>query len=87
VGYGVPGPVISLIWSGSALIVVGLLTIAGGLLWPGSGQYALGVWILVSAAASVVVGHPTNFLVLALAGGGGFVVLAVVSRLRMRQGA
>lgn len=87
VGYGVPGPVISLIWSGSALIVVGLLTIAGGLLWPGSGQYALGVWILVSAAASVVVGHPANFLVLALAGGGGFVVLAVVSRLRMRRGA
>ena len=86
-GYGVPGPVISLIWSGSALTVVGLLTITGGLLWPGSGQYALGVWILVSAAASVVVGYPANFLVLALAGGGGFIVLAVVSRRRMRRGA
>jgi len=86
-GYGVPAPVVSLIWSGSALVVVGLLTLAGGLLWPGSGQYALGVWILVSAAVSVVVGYPANFLVLALAGGGGFVVLAVVAHLRTRRGA
>jgi hypothetical protein len=87
VGYGVPAPVISLIWSGSALVVVGLLMLAGGLLWPGSGQYALGVWILISAAVSVVVGYPANFLVLALAGGGGFIVLAVVAHLRMRRGA
>lgn len=82
VGYGVAPPVISLIWSGSALVVVGLLAIAGGLLWPGSGQYALGVWMLISAAVSVAVGYPANFAVLALAGGGGFIVLAVVMRVR-----
>lgn len=81
-GLGLPAPVVSLLWSSSALVLVGLLMIAGGLLWPGSGQYALGVWMLVSAALSVVVGYPSNFLVLALGGGGGFVVLAVVDRVR-----
>ena len=52
------------------------------MLWPGSGQYALGVWILLSSALSVLVGYPANFLVLALAGGGGLVVMAVVARAR-----
>ncbi|WP_433787709.1 hypothetical protein ACQPX6_12875 [Actinomycetospora sp. CA-101289] len=85
IGLGVAPTTISLIWSSSALIVVGLLTLAGGLLWPGSGQYVLGVWILVSAALSIIVGYPTNFLVLSLAGGGGFVVLALVAWARGRQ--
>jgi hypothetical protein len=76
---------VSLIWSGSALLVVGLLLLAGGMLWPGSGQYALGVWILVSSALSVLVGYPANFLVLAVAGGGGLVVMAAVVHVRGRS--
>jgi hypothetical protein len=82
---GLPVSTVSLIWSGSALLVVGLLLLAGGMLWPGSGQYPLGVWILVSSALSVLVGYPANFLVLALAGGGGLVVMAVVVHVRGRS--
>jgi hypothetical protein len=52
---------------------------------PGSGQYALGVRIVVPSALSVLVGYPANFLVLALAGGGGLVVMAVVARVRSRS--
>jgi hypothetical protein len=85
IGLGVPHETISLIWSSSALVVVGLLTLAAGLLWPGSGQYLLGVWILVSAALSMVVGYPANFLVLSLGGGGGFVVLALLAWSRGRR--
>jgi hypothetical protein len=74
---GVPGPTLSLLWSGSALLVVGLLYLAGGALWNHVPQYVLGVWTLVTAVATVFVGYPANFAVLALAGGGGFIVLGV----------
>jgi hypothetical protein len=79
---GVPGPTLSLIWSGSALLVVGLLYLAGGALGNHGPQYVLGVWTLVTAVATVLVGYPSNFLVLALAGGGGFVVLGVWMHVR-----
>jgi hypothetical protein len=82
---GVPGPTLSLIWSGSALLLVGLLYLAGGALWNHVPQYVLGVWTLATAVATVVVGYPTNFAVLALAGGGGFVVLGVWMHLRSRR--
>ena len=82
---GVPGPTLSLIWSGSALLLVGLLYLAGGALWNHVPQYVLGVWTLVTAVATVLVGYPTNFAVLALAGGGGFVVLGVWMHLRDRR--
>ena len=82
---GVPTPTLSLIWSGSALLVVGLLYLAGGAIWNHVPQYVLGVWTLVTAVATVLVGYPTNFAVLALAGGGGFVVLGVWMHLRDRR--
>lgn len=82
---GVPDPTLSLIWSGSALLVVGLLYLAGGALWNHVPQYVLGVWTLVTAVATVYVGYPANFLVLALAGGGGFVVLGVWLHVRARR--
>jgi hypothetical protein len=82
---GVPGPTLSLIWSGSALLVVGLLYLAGGALWNHVPQYVLGVWTLATAVATVFVGYPSNFLVLALAGGGGFVVLGVWMHVRERR--
>jgi len=82
---GLPPETMSLLWSGDALVLVGVLFLAGGLLWPGSGQYVLGVWILVSAVVAVLVGYPSNFLVLALLGGGGLVVTAVVMHHRLRR--
>jgi hypothetical protein len=36
----------------------------------------VGVWMLLVGAASVFAGAPANFAVLALAGGGGFLVAA-----------
>jgi hypothetical protein len=82
---GVPGPTLSLIWSGSALLLVGLLYLAGGALRNHVPQYVLGIWTLVTAVATVFVGYPANFAVLALAGGGGFVVLGVWMHLAERR--
>ncbi|MEW2501188.1 hypothetical protein AB0878_11950 [Amycolatopsis sp. NPDC047767] len=69
---------ISLLWSGSSLLLTGMLYLAGGMLWQDKLQYGFGVWIIVSGGASVLVGVPGNFLVLCLAGGGGFLVAALV---------
>jgi hypothetical protein len=68
-----------------ALLVVGLLYLAGGALWNHVPQYVLGVWTLVTAVATVFVGYPANFAVLALAGGGGFLVLGVWMHVAARR--
>ena len=81
---GLPAPTLSLMWSGSALLLVGLLYLAGGALRNHVPQYVLGIWTLLTAVATVFVGYPANFLVLALAGGGGFVVLGVWMHLAER---
>lgn len=66
----------AMLWSASALLLAGVLYLAGGTLWRDTAQYALGVWTLLSAAGAVFAGVPGNFAVQALAGGGGFLVLA-----------
>ncbi len=82
---GVPSGLLPLLWSGSALLVVGMLYLAGGMLWKDRVQYGLGAWTLVTGAASVSAGVPVNFAVLSLAGGGGFLVAAVVAQLRNKR--
>ena len=72
----------SLLWSGSALLLVGALYLAGGALWQSPPMYALGVWMLVTGALSVLAGVPGNFLVLALGGGGGMLLTAVYFTVR-----
>ncbi|MDT8916102.1 hypothetical protein [Amycolatopsis sp. PS_44_ISF1] len=69
---------ISVLWSGTSLLVTGVLYLAGGMLWQDKLQYGFGVWIIVCGGVSVLVGVPGNFLVLCLAGGGGFLAAALV---------
>lgn len=75
---GLPVRLKPLLWSGSSLLVVGVLWLAGGMVWHNRVQYALGVWTLMIGAASVLAGVPANFAVLSLAGGGGLLVAAAV---------
>ncbi|MDQ1394426.1 MAG: hypothetical protein QOF30_3403 [Acidimicrobiaceae bacterium] len=79
---GMPTRLAPLLWSGSSLLVVGLLYLAGGIIWSDRVQYGLGVWTLVAGAASVSAGVPANFAVLSLAGGGGFLVAAALGYAR-----
>jgi len=79
------------LWAGSSLLLVGLLNLAGGALYRSAVTYALGVWSMLSATLAALVGAPGSYLVLSLAGGGGFLVLAVALRwapgVRARRGA
>jgi hypothetical protein len=67
-----------------SLLVVGLLYLGGGALWRDRVQYGLGVWILATDAVSVFAGVPGNYLVLSIAGGGGFLVAAAWFAVRRR---
>lgn len=73
------------LWAGSALLLVGLLNLAGGALYRSAVTYAVGVWSMLSAAVATVVGAPGSYLVLSVAGGGGFLVLAVALRVVPRR--
>jgi len=79
---GLPSDLAPLLWTGSSLLAVGLLYLAGGMLWDDRLQYGLGVWVLITGAGSVAAGVSGNFAVLSLAGGGGFLVAATVARVR-----
>ena len=84
---GLTADQVTLLWSGSALLVVGVLYLVGGALWRNWPQYVIGGWMLVTGAGSVFAGVPNNFLVLALAGGGGFLVQAAYYAWRGFRGA
>ncbi|OLZ46598.1 hypothetical protein BS329_30245 [Amycolatopsis coloradensis] len=81
---GLDTELIPLLWSGTALVLTGLMYLAGGMLWQSRVQYGLGVWIIACGAASVLAGGPHNFLVLSVAGGGGFLVASLVFLVRAR---
>jgi hypothetical protein len=79
---GLPDDAVTLLWSGSSLLLVGVLYLAAGALWQDKFQYGLGVWMLVSGAGSVLAGVPGNFAVVSLAGGGGLLLAAGYFALR-----
>jgi hypothetical protein len=82
--HGMSDSAVILLWSASSLLLVGVLQLAGGALWRDTVLYATGVWTMVCAAGAVLVGVPGNFLVLALAGGGGFAAIAGYTAWRRR---
>lgn len=73
---GADDPVMNVLWSAGSGLVVGLLYLAGGAMWQDPVQYGLGVWILLASAAGALAGSPANYLVMSLAGGGGFLLAA-----------
>ncbi|MGD0373888.1 MAG: hypothetical protein ABSB01_04805 [Streptosporangiaceae bacterium] len=82
--HGLPASLAPLLWPGSSSVVVGVLYLAGGLLFADRVQYGLGAWMLAVGAGSVLAGWPANFAVLALAGGGGFLAAALCTVMRTR---
>lgn len=71
--------VVGVVANGAACLVVGLLYMAGGALWREPAFYALGAWLLLTAAIASLVGMPAGYLVMALAGGGGMATAAVAT--------
>jgi hypothetical protein len=83
--HGLPASLAPLLWPGSSAVVVGVLYLAGGVLFGDRVQYFLGAWMLAVGAGSVLAGWPANFAVLALAGGGGFLAATVFILARGRR--
>ncbi|HEY3468692.1 MAG TPA: hypothetical protein VGL47_26420 [Amycolatopsis sp.] len=77
---------VSLLWTGTWLLFTGVMYLAGGMVWQDKLMYGLGAWMIVSAALSVWVGYPANFLVLTVCGGGGFLLGSIIYFVREKSG-
>jgi hypothetical protein len=77
---GAPYDVLAMAANGFACLIVGLLYMACGLLFEEVRMYAVGVWMLVTAGLAAFAGMPNTYLVMAVAGGGGFLAMAVVEQ-------
>lgn len=73
---GAPEPVLDLLWTTLPGLLVGVLYMMAGALWQDWSGFALGVWILVSTGLGALAGLPGIYLVMSLAGGGGFLLAA-----------
>lgn len=85
VAAGASPEVIAIVANGLACLVVGLLYMACGAMWRIRAMYLLGVWVIATAAAASLVGTPDGYLVMAVGGGGGMLVGAVVAHLVRRR--
>ena len=77
---GASPQVMAIAANGFACVVVGLMYIAGGLLFEEIRMAAVGGWMLVAAVLAAFAGMPNTYLVMAVAGGGGFLAMAVVEQ-------
>jgi hypothetical protein len=64
------------------VFVVGLLTLASGVVWPNAAQYIGGAVIMAAAVVAVFVPAPAHILVLAIGGGGALLGIGAVFAMR-----
>ena len=81
---GASDEVIALAANAIAALVVGLLYVAGGVIWDSIAMYLIGGWMALAGAAAAVAGLPGTYLVMAVAGGGGMLVGGLVETVRSR---
>lgn len=68
----------ALLWSVGSGLIVGVLFLCGGAMMCDRWQYGIGLWILAVNGGGAFAGIPGHYLVMSLAGGGGFLVAALV---------
>lgn len=74
---GAPEPVLDLLWTTLPCLLVGVLYVMGAAVWQDKLGFGLGVWIIVVTALGSLAGLPALYVVMSLAGGGGFLVAAL----------
>lgn len=67
----------------SFVLCTGIMFVVGSAIWKAVPMLVLGLWLVVVALVTTFFGHPTHYLVLAIGGGAGFLVLALVSAVHM----
>lgn len=63
----------------SFVLFAGIMYIVGAAIWQAVPMLILGVWTVIVALVAPFFGYPTHYLVLAIGGGAGFLVLGLVS--------
>jgi len=76
---GMNSDVLGIFYPAAYLFFVGVMFVAAGMIWRAVPMLVLGGWSLIVAVAGPYAGHPGLFLVYALAGGGGFFIVALWS--------
>jgi len=77
----------SVLWPAGSGLVVGLLYLGEGAVRRNVLHYGLGTWLALISTAALLLPAPGFFWVLAVAGGGGFAVAALLERRRLATGA
>lgn len=81
-GRGINEDAVALLWSGTSLVVIGILVLVSGAHTLDRVGYGVGIMLLCGGALAVLVGVPHNYLVLGIAGGAGMIGHAVLARSR-----
>ena len=66
-------------------LLVGALYIAGAAIWQNRSMLVIGTWMLVLCVCGIIVGVPTGYLVMALAGGGGMLISFIEETWRIHR--
>jgi hypothetical protein len=74
---GASQEVIGLFASAGPVLVVGIMYLVGGALWHNSTMFVVGAWLALTTGVAVMFGAVTFDLVMAIAGGGGFLLAAL----------
>lgn len=83
---GMPAELANLYFPAGYALMCGTIYLGGAALWRDVSQLVLGLVLLAVGAASTFAGSPGNDLVLALGGGGAFLVAAAALSVRRRTG-
>jgi hypothetical protein len=82
---GMSSSLATLYFPAAYALVAGALYFMGAALWRSVDQLVLGSVIIVTGTAAPFFGAPTNNLVMAVLGGGSFLIAAIVMRVNLRR--
>lgn len=82
---GMPPDLANIYYPTASTLLVGLLYFVGGGIWQAKPLLWLGGWIIVVALVAPFFGYPAHYLVFSLAGGGVFLIGALVTWLWVRR--
>lgn len=75
---GIEGPAAAIVYNAIPCLVVAMLFMGSGAAWHDVRQFRLGVWIAATVGVAALVGGSGVYLVMAVLGGGGFLVAAAL---------
>ncbi len=83
---GAPAEATALLWPAVSALVVGLLYVGGAAAWDDPTLFVIGAWIILTTGVGCLLGLQALYLVMCLAGGGGFLAAAAFFAVRRGRG-